>query len=205
MHTVPYASVRILLLNRMRIILGSASKRRQQIMKEMGYDFEVIPADIDEKAIRDQDPSKLTLAIANAKANAIIPRLKEEVLLITSDLVVVFKDKIIEKPTSKEEAYTVLDAYNQEPIKTVTAVVVTNTKTGKRVSGTDIATVYFNPIPKENIKEFVESGKVFEHAGSFAAENPLFAPFVKKIDGTLESIMGLPTELTKRLIEEVST
>jgi septum formation protein len=186
----------------MKIILGSASARRQTILKAMGYEFDIMPADINEKAIRDSDPEKLTMTLANAKADALTPRIKESAILITSDLVVVFQGKIIEKPESKEEAYRVLNAYNQEPISTVCSVVVTNTKTGKRFFGTDVSIVYFNPIPPENIKEFVESGKVFEHAGSFAAENPLFALFVKKIDGTLESIMGMPVDLTKRLIEE---
>lgn len=188
----------------MKIILGSASARRQKILKDMGYEFEIIPADINEKAVRDPDPVKLTMALANSKADALISKLDENSLLITSDLVVVFRDTIIEKPQSKQEAYGILKAYRDEPVKTVCSVVVTNLKTGKRVSGTDVSTVYFNSIPAENIKEFVESGKVFEHAGSFAAENPLFAPYVKKIEGTIEGLMGLPADLTRKLIEEVS-
>ena len=98
-----------------------------------------------------------------------------------------------------------MNAYQDSPISTVSSVVVANLQTSKRVSGTDISTVYFKPIPAENIREFVESGKVFEHAGSFATENPLFAPYVKKIEGTLESIMGLPVELTQRLIQEAQS
>lgn len=188
----------------MKIILGSASARRKKILKEMGYDFDVVSADINEKAIRDDDPEKLTLALANAKADVLISKVQNNSLLITSDLVVVFRGKIVEKPQSKEEAYGVLNAYNHEPVETVCAVVVTNTKTGKRISGVDRSTVYFNPIPQENIKEFVESGKVFEHAGAFAAENSLFSPYVKKIEGSLESIMGLPKELTYKLIQVVS-
>ena len=90
----------------MKIILGSASARRQKILRDMGYEFEIKQADIDEKAIRDPDPTKLTLALANAKADALIPKLGEDTLLITSDLVVWFQNKIIEKPESKEEAYT---------------------------------------------------------------------------------------------------
>jgi septum formation protein len=189
----------------MKVILGSASARRWQILKEMGYDFEIMAADLDERAIRDPNPEKLTMLLANAKADALLPKLKKDAILITSDLVVVFRNKILEKPESKKEAYSVLNAYNREPIKTVCSVVVTNIKTGKRVSGTDIATVNFNPIPKENIEQFIESGEVFDHAGSFAAENPLFAPFVKKIDGSLDSIMGFPKALVEKLIKEVVT
>jgi len=55
----------------MKIILGSASARRKDILQQMGYEFEVMSANIDEKAIRFDDPKKLTLAIVNAKADAL--------------------------------------------------------------------------------------------------------------------------------------
>ena len=59
----------------MKIILGSASPRRAQILKEMGYEFEVVKPDIDEKAVRDDDPQRLVLALANAKADAVLEQM----------------------------------------------------------------------------------------------------------------------------------
>lgn len=52
---------------KLRIILGSASRTRQAILKEMGYSFEVHTADIDEKAIRKSSPEELVMALAHAK------------------------------------------------------------------------------------------------------------------------------------------
>ena len=116
----------------MKIVLGSASKRRQRILHEMGYEFDVMTADLDEKSIRHHDPKQLTLILAHAKADALLPRLTQDVLLITSDLVTVFEGKILEKPETKEEAIETLKSYGDRPIETVCAVVVTNTKTRER-------------------------------------------------------------------------
>lgn len=53
----------------MKIILGSQSRSRRKVLEKLGYEFEVMPADIDEKAIRFDDPTKLTLVLARAKAD----------------------------------------------------------------------------------------------------------------------------------------
>ena len=123
--------------------------------------------------------------------------------MITSDLVVVFKGRVVEKPQTKQEAYDTIFAYKTDPAQTVCSVVVVNTKTGKRAEGTDVVTIYFRPFTKEAVEEFVESGKILDHAGSFAAEQEPFSSFIDKLDGTIESVAGLSVELTKKLIESV--
>ena len=72
----------------MKIILGSQSKGRRHVLESMGYEFGVMSSNIDEKAIRFNDPQKLTIALAHAKADALLPRIQEPALLITSDQVV---------------------------------------------------------------------------------------------------------------------
>jgi septum formation protein len=56
----------------MKIILGSSSPWRKEVLKSMGFDFKVLSPDIDEKAIRDVDPTQLTLQIARAKTEALL-------------------------------------------------------------------------------------------------------------------------------------
>ena len=104
-------------------------------MEDNGFEFEVMDPSIDEKAIRFEDPQKLTLALANAKADALLSRISEPVILITSDQVISWNGKILEKPENNEEAREFLRGYSpsQSP-KTVTAVVVVNTETGKKTA-----------------------------------------------------------------------
>ncbi|OJI06278.1 septum formation protein Maf [bacterium CG10_46_32] len=190
----------------MKIILGSQSQGRKNVLTQMGYVFDVVVPDIDEKAIRDSDPRKLTLKIANAKSDNVLLKVREDAIIITSDSVVVVNGKITEKPVNKEEAFLFLKAVSAGvPQILVSAVTVSNTKTGERFDGVSEATVIFNPIPKDNILKFVGSGDTFNHAGAFCVEHPFFNPFIKEIKGEMETIIGLPKALTEKLIQQASS
>jgi len=186
----------------MKIILGSQSESRRELLREMGYEFEVMPSNIDEKAIRHDNPKELVLALANAKTDALIPKISEPVLLITADQVVVWKDEIREKPENEKEAKRFLQTYHEVPAEIVNATVVTNTGTGKRVFGIDSSTVQFAKIQEKVIDELIKKGRIFSRAGGFEIRDSLLEPYVEKVEGTIDSIMGLPKTLTERLIKE---
>ena len=186
----------------MKIILGSASEQRRKILEKMGYDFEVMAADIDEKAIRLEDPNELTMALAEAKAEALRSKIKEPALLITADQVVLCNGQILEKPENAEEARKFLHGYAQYPAQPINATVVTNIKTAKQVRENDSNMVHFRPFPEEVIEELIAEGNVFSQSGAFSLEDPIVKPYVDHIEGTIDSIEGLPIELTQRLIEE---
>jgi septum formation protein len=173
------------------------------VLEKWGYEFEVMSADIDEKAIRFDDPKKLTLALAHAKTDALLEKIKEPAILITSDQVVVCDGQILEKPADEKEARQFLQKYALYPAKTLTAVVVTNTKSGEMKDGVDIAQVWFYQIPEEVIVELIKEGDMFSRAGGFSIEEPLLEKYIKKIEGERESIIGLPKALTLKLISEV--
>ncbi len=187
----------------MKLILGSQSKGRRGVLEKMGYTFAAMHADIDEQAIRCDDPQQLTLAIANAKADALLSKIAEPAILLTTDTVVVCDGKILEKPKDADEARQCLRKYANHPAETVTAVVAVNTATKKRAEGVDVSRVWLRPIPEDVIEKIIDSGEVFTWAGAFAVQHPLVAPLIDRIEGTLESVIGLPVELTKRLIGEV--
>jgi septum formation protein len=187
----------------MKIVLGSASAGRKKILRKIGYDFDVMPADIDEKAIRHGDPKQLTLLLARAKANALLPRIQEPAILITSDQVGLCDGIILEKPESENEAKEFLKKYARHSAKTITAVVVTNTENGKRAEGVDIAEVFFLPIPEEVIEQYIKEGDALLQSGGFSTDHPILAKYVARIEGEPESVIGLPVALTKKLIESV--
>ncbi|XP_031493905.1 uncharacterized protein LOC116259996 isoform X1 [Nymphaea colorata] len=195
-----------------RIILGSKSRARQQILADMGYEFTVMTADIDEKAIRKDNPEELVMALAEAKADAIISKLQasiskeedaEPALLITADIVVVHGGVIREKPSSKEEAWEFIKGYSGSHTSTVGSVLVTNLKTGCRKGACDKAEVYFHEIPDEIIDNLISEGVVLNVAGGLLVEHPLVWPFVEAVVGTSDSVMGLHKALTESLIQQV--
>ncbi|MEK7539806.1 MAG: Maf family nucleotide pyrophosphatase [Patescibacteria group bacterium] len=189
----------------MKVVLGSQSKGRKQMLMEMGYKFEVMSAGIDEKAIRHQDPQQLTMALANAKADVLLKKIHEPCLLITSDQVVAWNGQILEKPETPEEAREFLRGYAIHPAQTVTAVVVVNTQTQQRAQAVDLATVWLKPIPDALIQQFIAEGNVFSWAGGFGIQDALKYNLVEKLEGTVDSIMGLPKELTTQLLKQVSS
>jgi septum formation protein len=117
--------------------------------------------------------------------------------------VVVYEDAVREKPSSVEEAREYIRGYSKGHTATVSSVAVTNLKTGVRKGGVDRVEIYFNEIPEETIEKLIEEGMVLKVAGALLIEHPLILPCVKEVVGTTDSVMGLPKELTEKLIKEV--
>lgn len=187
----------------MNLVLGSRSEGRKEVLRRLCCQFESMAADIDEKAIRNDDPERLTLLLAHAKADALLPCIHKESILITSDQVVVCGGTILEKPESETEARRYLQGYALSPAVTVTAVVVTNTATRRKSQGVDKAKVVFSSIPSFVIEQLIQRGTILRNAGAFSIEDPLLKDYIVRIEGEPESVMGLPKEMTKRLINEV--
>ena len=186
----------------MKMILGSGSPSRKAVLTSMGFAFTVISPDIDEKAIRREDPRELVEAIAQAKMDAVLQMIHEDAIVITSDQVMVVGGHVREKPRSKEEAYAFLSTFSTEPQTATSCTVVCNTANGKRVHAIDEVIVTMDPVPDEYVRSFVESGEALRYAGGLAAEHPSFTPYVH-FDGEMESLMGLPKEKTRKMIEAV--
>jgi septum formation protein len=187
----------------MKIILGSASKARQQVLHDLGYEFDVRPAEIDEKLFRHDDLRQLPLLIAQAKSQSLIKQINEHVILITADSVVVYKDELREKPQDEDQARFFLRSYGQGAVEVIAGVVVTNTQTGKTTSGLESGKIYFHKFPESFIEELIQHGRVFEGAGGFIIEDPAMQKYIVHVEGNFDTIMGLPKLLTKKLMEEV--
>ena len=187
----------------MKVILGSSSKWRCDVLEGLGFEVEVRKPDVDETAIRRDDPAELTKALAHAKCEKLLETISEPAVLVTAATVVVVEGKVREKPASPEEARSFLKSSSHQPVQVVTSVVVQNTQTGIRAEGTEITVVTFRPIDDKTIDALIEQGEVMYCCGAIRAEHPLMQPFVLQLDGTVENMMGMPGELTKKLIERV--
>ncbi|MFA4954550.1 MAG: Maf family protein [Patescibacteria group bacterium] len=187
----------------MKIILGSGSKGRRDVLEKAGYVFDVITADIDEKSILQEDPKVLVLALAHAKADAILPEIKEPAILITADQVVVCDGIIRGKPRDVSEAKEFIRCYATHPMETVSSIVVVDTQTGKRAEGVDVAKVYFKPIPEEVVSEAIAIGRILHCAGAMRCEDQPFNAYVERFEGTEDSTSGMPLKLLKQLFEKI--
>ncbi|KAL4559439.1 hypothetical protein LXL04_031577 [Taraxacum kok-saghyz] len=219
-----------------KIILGSSSIARRKILAEMGYEFTLMSADIDEKSIRTEKPEELVMALAKEKADAIVSKLQKSddqkkdatpsiliasdtaegkpklhsgedkdaqpTLLITCDQVVVYEGIVREKPLNEEEARQFIKDYSGKHAATLSSVFVTNLNTGFNKVDYDKAEIYFHEIPEDAVDKLIDEGLVLRVAGALIIEHPLIVPYVKKLIGTTDSVMGLPKALTEKLIKE---
>ncbi|KAL5210684.1 hypothetical protein ABZP36_006307 [Zizania latifolia] len=167
-----------------QIVLGSSSPARREILADMGYEFTVVSADIDERAIRKEEPEELVKALAEAK-------------------VMVSKGVIRERPKSREEAREFIKGYSGDRAFAVNYVLVTNLNTGASIGGWDIPEICFNHIPYEFIENVVKEGDMTCVAGGLKLTHPSVSPFIKQLVGTVDSVRGLPRELTEKLIQEL--
>ncbi|KAH9758730.1 Maf-like protein [Citrus sinensis] len=180
-----------------KIILGSSSMPRRKILAEMGYEFSVMAADIDEKSIRKEKPEDLVMAIAEAKAAAIISKLQ----ITDSQLGNVKQTILIVADTSGVLRIWIAD-YSGGQCATVSSVLVTNLKTGFRKGEWDRVEIQFHEIPDEVIEKLIEEGIVLNVAGGLIIEHSLILPYVKQVVGAMDSVMGLPKAVTEKLIKE---
>ncbi len=146
--------------------------------------------------------------IAKAKAAELMKKLQKEgwdqsSMVITADQIVLYKQQIREKPESEEQAIEFLSSYSEDSVMTVSAVVVTHYPSGMQASNIDLATVYWKYIDDDVVRRVVAKGQVFQAAGGFCTEDPELNALIKGIDGTMDSVHGLPVVLTERLINEV--
>jgi septum formation protein len=191
------------------LILGSSSSSRQNVLEVLNWPFTVMPPDIDEKAIRSENLNELPVLIAKAKAAKLLQKLKESELvqgpcvLITADQIVSFKGKLREKPVNIEQAKEYLASYSKESVTTLSAVVVTHYPSERQASDLDSAVVTWGEINKDVITSVIKRGEVLNCAGGFRIEDPDLNPLIQNIEGSIDSVVGLPVEKTVQLIEAV--
>lgn len=123
-------------------------------------------------------------------------------IVICSDQVILCDGVIREKPVDKDEALRFLSSYRTFPAQAVDGVVVFNSQTGKTASGVAKAIQHFSPtMPDSLFAGLIEKGDVMTCAGGFVVEQ--MSDFTTTLEGEIQTIRGLPVELTLGLIEQV--
>lgn len=161
----------------MKIILASKSPRRVEMMQWLGISFESVSSEIDEAKLRDSDPVKLTVMLAEAKALAIADNYKnEEVIVIGSDAVVAFNNQIIEKPKDVDDQRRMILLQRGKPAVVVTSVCFINTKTGEKIIETKKTEYSMANVSDEKIESYLKTGVGLSRAGGYGQqdENGMF-------------------------------
>ncbi|MBP3382019.1 MAG: septum formation protein Maf [Clostridia bacterium] len=182
-----------------KLILASASPRRREILTLAGVPFEVVVAQ-EETAPAGLTPADYTLALARCKAQAVFKNHPDSIVL-GADTIVVRGDTVLGKPRDEQDAVEMLLSLGGRTHQVMTGVWVCSPE---RCDGfTDIASVHFYPLTREEAEAYVATKEPMDKAGSYAIQG-YGMRFVRGIEGDFYTVMGLPGGKTRRFLETFS-
>ena len=188
-----------------KIILGSSSPRRADILKKMKIDFEVLPSSYVEQHDKTDFSYEFVEELAYNKALYVAKELNQEnkySLVLGADTIVVIDDKILGKPTDKKEAYYMLEKLSNRTHFVVTAVAVVNSKTMEFKVESATTYVTFEDLTSEQIHYYIENFKPYDKAGAYGIQE-LPQGYIKEVNGEIDNVIGLPSKTVKKLLDEM--
>jgi len=181
-----------------QLILGSASPRRQELLKSLGFEFLIKPTHADETFPADLKAQEIPIYLAEKKADAYPDELKETEILITSDTIVWCEGKVLNKPVNFVEGTKMLESLSGIMHEVFTAVCL---KSGnKQTTFYDVSKVYFKKLKPEEIEYYLTNFSPYDKAGGYGVQDWIGYIGIDKIEGSFYTVMGLPV---KELYEEL--
>ena len=186
----------------MRVILGSASPRRREILTQAGIEYEVVVSDCEE-VITKTLPEEIVSELSEAKAEDVWNKVtgdraagcgeEEELLVIGADTIVAYGDEVYGKPADRDDAIRMLRNLSGQVHQVYTGVtVITKNRRLTFAACTDVS-VY--DIDDTDIEEYVDSGEPMDKAGAYAIQGG-FAKYIKEIRGEYNNVVGFPIART---------
>ena len=187
-------------LKNYKLILASGSPRRQQLMQNLGLDFEVRPSFLDEFYPEELGMTAIPVYLAQLKADVMKDRMKENELLITADTIVWKDGKVLCKPVSREDAIRILGSLSGSQHQVITGMHLQTVT--KKVSFHAVTEVWFDDLSKEEIIYYVDNYKPYDKAGAYGIQEWIGYVGIYKIEGSFYNVMGLPVHKLYQYLKE---
>lgn len=176
-----------------QIILASGSKQRKIIMDSLGISYVVIPADVDEKGIRDDDLKIRAEKIARLKAETVAKN--NQGIIIAADTFAFCNDEVLEKPEDLEEAKKMLRLEAKDKVIVYTGFCYIDKISKVDFSTTSISSFYLREITDNEINNFVENNPVLQWSAAFCPLYLYQTGLMKYFEGSITGVSGLPIDL----------
>ena len=179
------------------LVLASRSPRREQILSMLGFAFTIQVPDYEELHPPGMDPRRLPEYLARGKAEA-VRDLPPGTLALAADTLVLLGDRVLGKPRDPAEALEMLTALNGREHEVITGVALA--RDGKvAASGAERTRVAFARTPDTALRAYASSPEPLDKAGAYAIQGH-GARLVEKVEGCFYNVMGLPIQLTLRML-----
>lgn len=184
-----------------RLILGSKSPRRQELIQGLGLQYEVRTLDTDESYPKSLKPQQIASFLAEIKAKALLDTLKPNELLLTSDTVVITDYEVLGKPENQEQAKQMIGKLSGKTHQVITGV---HLATLEQSYTFDVLTeVTFLPLASWEIDYYVEKYIPLDKAGAYGIQEWIGYIGIEKMHGSYYNVMGLPTAELWKVMKEL--
>ena len=182
------------------LVLGSASLRRYQLLLKTGVAFRQEAPHVDEQLRQGEDPFTFAQRVAEEKAIAVAANCRPEEIILGGDTIVVLRGRVLGKPSDPSDAVETLELLSgqQHTVGTALALAL---RDRLLASGIETTRVFFNRVSREQIVEYVASGEPLDKAGAYGIQG-MGAFLVDRIEGSLDTVIGLPLTLLNDLARE---
>lgn len=182
----------------MQVVLGSTSPYKKALLEKLGITFTTADSGVDEKSLHASTVAETVGVLAEAKAQALLPRYAgTDTIIITADVMGELDGKFLGKPDSLVEAKQMLLSYSDRKVFIWCGTSVADAQTG--VVQTDIrkATIWFNPLTEKMVDEYSTEQQPLDKGGALAIEEVEQRGWVKEIVGEYDAIIGLSLEFVR--------
>ena len=188
------------LLNKKRIILASQSPRRQELLRELGLNFDVMIKDYDESYPEGLGGAEIARYIASAKAKTFKNEIFDNEIVITADTIVWCNNKVLGKPLDFEDAIRIIKEISGNTHEVITGVSILSSEKEKTFSVSTKVT--FENLSEEEIHFYVDTYKPYDKAGAYGIQEWIGIIACSHIEGSYLNVVGLPVQQLYRELQK---
>lgn len=177
-------------LTKRKLILASSSPRRNDLLKQIGLRFEVVPSKVDERIKNGEDPIEHVLRLSEEKALDVADNQRGS-WIIGADTIVLLDGEILGKPIGEEDARQMLLKLSGNEHRVITGFCIFDTDTRQSIREHVETTVAIKELAEEEIQGYVKTGEPLDKAGGYAIQG-VGSFMVKEIRGSYTNVVGLP-------------
>lgn len=187
----------------MKVILASASERRQELLGRIIEKFDIMVSNFDESTVVfNGSVDDYVKEISKGKALDVKERAADDAIIISADTVVTFNNRILGKPRDKNDAFQMLKSLQGRSHKVYTGITVINNNKNIAKQESVCTEVTFSEISDDEILKYIETGEPLDKAGAYGIQGK-GGVFVERINGCYYNVVGLPLNRLKAMLEEI--
>ena len=188
----------------MKYVLASSSERRQQLLKRLIKNFEIVVSEFDEESIEfSGDVERYVMDLATGKGKSSLDLLDYDAIVIAADTIVVYEGNLLGKPKNEEDAFRILRMLSGNSHEVYTGFVIIDSRNKNIIKDVVRTKVTFSDITDEEIKEYIKTNEPMDKAAAYGIQG-LGGVFVEKIEGCYYNVVGLPLNRLKKQLKKMA-